>query len=268
MKTKLLLVLLCMSISVLSFGQDCSKFWKKSDWIHLETKDIQLATPEDSPTDGRISLRIAGNGSYMTILIGFIPEGTVNYDDGFDSYFLNDGAAIEFYSFLESTRLSIQALPELASTNVQVPLGYEITSDGTYTISIDAEFLDPTFDIILEDTYEGINTDLRQVAYSFSGTTGEVHDRFFLNLNKRAALNVEDITKAEDTIHAYFVSNILTVHTKQRQFKTLELFNMSGKRIFTTDFTNKITVNSLARGIYILRCTDTSGAIITRKIVK
>lgn len=268
MKTKLLLMLLCMSFSIISFGQDCSKFWKKSDWIHLEAKDTQLTTPEDSPTDGRISLRLAGNGSYMTILIGFIPEGTVNFDDGFDGHFINDGAAIEFYSFIESTRLSIQALPELINTNVQVPLGYEITSDGTYTISIDAEFLDPTFDIILEDTYEGINTDLRQVSYSFSGTIGEVHDRFFLNLNKRQALNVEDIPKMEDTTYAYFTSNILTIHSKQANFKTVELFNMAGKHIFTTDFTNKITVNSLARGIYILRCTDTSGAIITKKIVK
>ena len=247
-----------MSISILSFGQDRSNFWKNS----------QSPNSEDDQTDGRISLRLAGNGSFMTILLGFIPGGTNNYDDGFDGNFINDGAAIEFYSFMGSTRLSIQALPELANTNVQVPLGYETTSDGTYTISIDAEFLDPAFDIILEDTYEVINTDLRQVSYSFSGTIGEVHDRFFLNLIKRGALSVEDIIKAENSIHAYFTSNILTIHTKQTNFKTVELFNMSGKRIFTTDFIDKITVNSLARGVYILRCTDISGAIITKKIVK
>lgn len=268
MKTKLLLMLICMSISIASFGQDYRKFWKKSDWIDLETKDIQLSTPEDNQTDGRISLRLAGNGFYMTILIGFIPEGTVNFDEGFDSYFINDGAVIEFYSFMESTRLSIQALPELENTNVQVPLGYEITSDGTYTIAIDAEFLDPNFDIILEDRYEGVNTDLRQVSYSFSGVTGEVHDRFFLKLNRRAALSVEDIAKVENTVHAYFTNNILNIHTKQTTLKTVEFFNISGKRMFTKEFKDKIIVNSLAKGIYILRCTDVSGAIITKKVVK
>ncbi len=257
-----------MSISIASFGQDRHKFWKKSNWKDLETKDIQLSTPEDSPTEGRISLRLAGNGSYMTILIGFIPEGTVNFDDGFDGHFINDGSIIEFYSFLGSTRLSIQALPELVNTDVQVPLGYEITSDGTYTISIDAEFLDPNFDIILEDRYEGVNTDLRQVSYSFSGITGEVHDRFFLKLNRRAALSIEDLTKAEDTVYAYFTSNTLNIHTKQTNLKTVELFNISGKRMFTKEFKDKIIVNSLAKGVYILRYTDVSGAIITKKVVK
>lgn len=57
---------------------------------------------------------------------------------------------------------------------------------------MDAEFLSPDFKIILEARYEGIFTDLRQVAYSFLGVLGKVNDRFFLNLEYRSLLSVED----------------------------------------------------------------------------
>lgn len=255
MKIKLLILLICMSAASTCFAQNSMN------------SEAQSVLPEDDQTDGRISLRLAGNGSFMTILIGFIPEGTVNYDDGFDGHFINDGAAIEFYSFMGTTRLSIQALPELQNTNVQVPLGYQITSDGTYTISIDAEFLDPTFDIILEDTYDATFTDLRQTAYTFSGITGEIHDRFYLNLDKQEALTVESIQK-EKEIQAYFTSNTLHIHTEQANFKKISLFNMLGKPILQTNFKQKIVVNSLPKGVYILRCTDISGAVISKKIIK
>ncbi|WP_298422273.1 T9SS type A sorting domain-containing protein [uncultured Kordia sp.] len=258
MKTKLFFTLLLISLSVISYGQNRSQGGNNN----------QLITPEDSSTDGRISLRLSGNGSFMTILLGFIPGGTINYDDGFDGTFINDGAVLEFYSMLGTTKLSIQALPELAGHDVEVPLGYELTAAETYTLSIDAEFLDPDFDIILEDRYEGLFTDLRQTNYSFTGMVGEFNNRFFLKLDRRASLGVEDIHKNLTSLHAYFTNDLLTIHTKQTNFKTVELFNISGKRIITTDFANEITVNSLVKGIYILRCTDISGAVSVNKLVK
>jgi hypothetical protein len=223
---------------------------------------------ENSPTDGRISLRLAGNGSFVTILIGFIPEGTVNFDDGYDGPFINDGQTIEFYSFLGAMRLSIQALPELTNVDMQVPLGYELTSDGSYTISIDAEFLDPNFDIILEDTYQSISTDLRQTGYTFSGITGETHDRFFLNLVYRNTLNVDEFTEASQTIHAYFSGNYLKLHTKRTDISKVTVFTTTGKQLSTSDFTQKIMLPKLSHGIYIARFTTTSGAHIIKKIKK
>ncbi|WP_082113250.1 T9SS type A sorting domain-containing protein [Kordia jejudonensis] len=252
MKTKLLVLLMCLSFSLMSFGQN----------------EEDIHNSEDSTTDGRISLRLAGNGNFMTILLGFIPEGTVNFDDGFDSYFINDGSVIEFYSFLNTTRLSIQALPELTNTDIQVPLGYEITSDGTYTISIDAEFLDPTFDIILEDTYQGTFTDLRQTPYTFADVVGETNDRFFLKFDRRSALNVEDRIQDKNDLQAYFTHDMLHIHTKQGLIKTVALYNISGKRVFMSNFQNTIQTTNLANGVYVLRCTNSSGATIIKKIVK
>lgn len=251
-------LLFCM----LSYGQDCGNLFSQTNALQT-----QLENAEDSQTDGRISLRLAGNGSYMTILLGFIPGGTVNFDEGFEGNFINDGAVIEFYSFLGAIPLSIQALPELTNGNFQVRLGYELTADETYAISIDAEFLNPEFQIILEDRYEGVVTDLRQAAYSFSGVVGEVNDRFFLNLNYRSSLSVED-KEVGTNLKVYFHNETLTIQTTQTDLKTVELFNIAGKRILSADFINKIKVNSLTKGIYILRFTNASGETITKKIIK
>lgn len=262
MKTKLLVLALFFGVSMTMFGQICYGYATKK--YHEEV----FKNVENSPTDGRISLRLAGNGSFVTILLGFIPEGTIHFDDGYDGPFINDGAAIEFYSFLGAMRLSIQALPELTNTNVQVPLGYELTSDGSYTISIDAEFLSTDFDIILEDTYQSTFTNLRQTSYTFSGITGETHDRFSLNLEYLSALHIADDVNASKNILAHFYNDQLKLYTQRTDIAKVSLFSISGTPIFSKDFTNEILTKNLARGIYIIQYTTTAGVKIVQKIAK
>lgn len=260
MNTKLLLTILLAGIFVTSYSQNNDDLWSKNNSLNHH---------EENDTDGRISLRLAGNGFFLTILIGFIPQGTPNFDDGYDAYFINDGAAIEFYSFLNTTRLSIQALPELTNTDVQVALGYELKTDASYTNSIDAEFLSPDFEIILEDTYLNTFTDLRQTSYTFLGVIGEVNDRFSLNLNYRSGtLSIEDIEATKTDVHAYFANDILSLQTTHTNLQTVELFNFAGKRVLLTDFKSKIALKNLADGFYIVRCTTSSGAQIIKKILK
>ncbi|EDP97730.1 T9SS type A sorting domain-containing protein [Kordia algicida OT-1] len=265
MKATLLPALFFLGILFVSYGQECG-----NPWINYKKQNDKLekVATENSPTDGRISLRLAGNGSFVTILLGFIPEGTVNFDDGYDGPFINDGAVIEFYSFLGTTRLSIQALPELTNVNTQVPLGYELTSDDMYTISIDAEFLNPNFDIILEDTQENILTDLRQTSYTFSGVIGEAHSRFYLNLVYRNTLSINDDITSSKEVFEYFIENTINFVTKRTDIEKVVLYNLAGKRITSSNFKKKITFKNLPKGIYFIQYTTTSGSKIIKKIIK
>mmetsp|Transcript_17990 Transcript_17990/g.44942 ORF Transcript_17990/g.44942 Transcript_17990/m.44942 type:complete len:814 (+) Transcript_17990:119-2560(+) len=226
-------------------------------------------TPENSQTDGRISLRLSGGGFYATQLLGFLPEGTEGYDDSYDGHFINEGNAIEFYSHIGATteKLSIQALPELATTNIEVSLGYEVRTNTAYTIAIDAEFLDSSFDIILEDRTLNTFTDLRQVAYTFQGVSGEDNNRFYLHLDQRT-LNTEDFQLNDTNIYAYFSDDVLTVKTTQTNLETVTVYNMTGQKLFSADFDTEITAKGLAKGIYIVQFRNASGAKITKKIVK
>lgn len=265
MKTKVFTALFLIGFCLVGISQSCGNPWPS---YKKYADSIGANNAENSPTDGRISLRLAGNGSFVTILIGFIPEGTVNFDDGYDGPFINDGAVLEFYSFLGTTRLSIQALPELTNTDVQVALGCEFTSDGMYTISIDAEFLDPNFDIILEDSQQNVFTDLRQSSYTFSAMTGEVHDRFSLNLDYRSTLSVEEISKKTDAIHAYIADNTLKIHTQRTDIETITLHQISGKEILRSNFVNELSLIDLPRGVYILQYLTVTGEKIVKKLLK
>ena len=226
-------------------------------------------TPENNQTDGRISLRLSGGGFYATQLLGFIPQGTNGYDDAYDGHFINEGNTIEFYSHIGTTteKLSIQALPELTTTNVEVSLGYEVRANTAYTIAIDAEFIDSNFDIILEDRTLNIFTDLRQVAYTFPGVAGEENNRFYLHFDQRI-LNTEDFQLNDTNVYAYFTDDILTVKTTHTDLETVTVYNMTGQKLFSTDFTTEITAKGLAKGIYIVQFRNASGATITKKIIK
>ncbi|MCH2194081.1 T9SS type A sorting domain-containing protein [Kordia sp.] len=234
----------------------------------LLTSESKAVTTSHSQTDGRLSLRLSGGGLYATQLIGFIPEGTTAYDDTYDGAFINEGAGIEFYSYISDSKMSIQALPELTNTDVEVPLGYQVLSSGTYTLQIDAEYLSQDFDIILEDRYEGTFTDLRQTGYVFTTSPTEENDRFFLKAQYRNTLGIEDIDTSEVAIATLFKENRLVTITDYRDIKTVTLHDISGKQLLQNEYADNLLTPQLSQGIYLISYTTTHGTVINKKVVK
>ncbi|WP_298422270.1 T9SS type A sorting domain-containing protein [uncultured Kordia sp.] len=225
-------------------------------------------TSSNSQTDGRLSLRMHGNGVYATQLLGFIPEGTNGYDERYDGAFINEGSSLEFYSYVGDSKMSIQALPELANSNVEIPLGYQVLASATYTIQIDAEYLNPDFDIILEDRYNGTFTDLRQVSYTFTTSPVEENDRFFLNIHSRSTLDVEDIALANEQTNVLIKDNELRTITDRTDFETITLYDISGKQIIQRDYKNAIAIPQLSKGVYIVKLVTENGITVVKKILK
>lgn len=230
-------------------------------------------TPEatnsnNNQTDGRLSLRLLGSGLYATQLLGFLPQGTTSYDDKYDGVFINEGASIEFYSYIIDGKMSIQALPELATSDVEIPLGYQVLSSGTYTLQIDAEYISEDFDIILEDRYEGTFTDLRQASYTFATSPTEENDRFFLNMQYRNTLSVSDIALASEQTSVLFKGDTLKTITTRTDFETIALYDISGKQIIQRDYADTLSIPQLSKGIYIVKLTTENGIILSKKILK
>jgi hypothetical protein len=240
----------------------------RSNNTGMFTPESSNATTSNSATDGRLSLRMSGSGLYVTQLLGFIPQGTVNYDDLYDGPFINEGAGIEFYSLLTNAKMSIQALPELTNVDVEIPLGFEVVSSGTYTISIDAEYVSQEFDIILEDRYQGTFTDLRQTSYSFTTSPTEENDRFFIKAQYRNTLSVEDIEIAPDAVNVLFHGDELQTITKRTDFESMTLYDISGKKLLQRAYVSTIAMPQLTKGVYIIQYTTDSGVVVTKKILK
>lgn len=64
-------------------------------------------------------------------------------------------------------------------------------------------------------------------------------------------------------------SGKIYINSESNTFKTIELYDMLGKRIFSTDMNNyqkEINVSHLKAGVYIMKVTEKSNNI-TRKII-
>src|SRR5690606_9361957 len=64
-------------------------------------------------------------------------------------------------------------------------------------------------------------------------------------------------------------SGKIYINSESNTFKTIELYDMLGKRIFSTDMNNyqkEINVSHLKAGVYIMKVTEKSNSI-TRKII-
>lgn len=246
-----------------------------NDQFFRPNSNSTVFIPETSNTNtannqlnGRMSLRISGNGLYATQLLGFIPEGTKNYEERFDGTFINEGSSLEFYSYIGTDKMVIQALPELVTTDFEIPLGYQVLSSGTYTIQIDAEYLNSNFDILLEDRYKGIFTDLRQTSYTFTTTPVEENDRFFIKVQGRNTLSVEDVSTGKEQTKVFFKDNSLKIVTNRSDFKTITLYDITGKQITQRDYIESLLISELSKGIYVVKLTTDEGIIVARKILK
>ncbi len=162
----------------------------------------QFFRTADNPDDGKSWFRLSGTTGYSPILIGFVPGATDEYENTHDGVFVNEGASIEFYSFIDSDKYEIQGRSVLQPNQfISVPLGYEVISAGNYTISMVLNYIDPSFDIILEDTVSNTFTDLRLGDYTFNVSSPiEENDRFIMHYNYNGTLGVDSTIEVSKSI--------------------------------------------------------------------
>ena len=237
-------------------------------------ENSQFYKAESNSDEGKSWFRLSGSMGYSPILIGFIPGATDNYETTYDGQFINEGASIEFYSFIDqedSTKLDIQGRSELQENQfIQVPLGYQVLTAGDYTISRVQDYIDPSFNILLEDTLENTMTDLRVSDYTFNvSNPTEDNNRFILHYNYAPTLNVEEFSNTSNNLTSFFSNNeLITKASKELNPVSLSLFDLSGKEIFNANYSESISINNLSSGVYIVSYIMENSSPITKKIIK
>ncbi|RZV66312.1 MAG: T9SS type A sorting domain-containing protein, partial [Flavobacteriaceae bacterium] len=223
----------------------------------------------NNPDDGKSWFKLSGDNGFSSILIGFLPGATDGYEGDFDGEFVNEGSAIEFYSLIDGNKYAIQGRPELENgIDEEVPLGLEVTTAGNYTISIFQEFIDPNFDIILDDTLENIQTDLRSGDYTFNiASPSEINDRFILRYNYNVVLGISEELDSTN-VKAYFSNDILVSALGNSPIpEHVELLNLTGQSIIKGKYSDRIRTNDLPIGVYIVHY-HFNQEIITKKLLK
>lgn len=234
----------------------------------------QFFRTSENTDDGKSWFRLSGSMGYSPILVGFVPGATNDYENTHDAYFVNEGATIEFYSFIDETlgsKFDIQGRAILEPEQfIQVPLGFEVLTAGNYTISRVLDFIDPAFEIMLEDTQEGIMTDLRTSDYTFNIPNPiEDNSRFILHYNYNETLGSDDFEIDTIKINSIFKDEILySISDNNITPKTIQIFDMSGREIMNTGYHEALTTRNLSTGIYIVKYSLSDSSVITNKVIK
>lgn len=231
----------------------------------------QFFRTSGNPDDGKSWFRLSGSTGYSPILIGFVPGATNGYENTHDGIFVNEGASIEFYSFIDSNKYEIQGREELQpNQSIQVPLGFQVTTAGDFTISKVLDYIPTEFEILLEDTLLNITTDLRTMDYTFNvPSPSEDNSRFIMHYNYSSTLGVNDLVDESKQIRAFFKdNNLITKTSLENEIKTIQLFDITGKELINTSFKQSLNTRNLSSGIYVVRYSVLNSIPISKKVVK
>ncbi len=231
----------------------------------------QFFRSSSNPDDGKSWFRLTGSNGYSPILIGFVPGATNGYENTHDGIFVNEGASIEFYSFINSDKYEIQGREELQpNQSVQVQLGFQVTTAGDYTISRVLDYIPSEFEILLEDTLENTMTDLRTSDYTFYlSSPTEDNNRFIMHYNYGSILSLNDLVDDSKQVRSYFQGNdLITKANLGQEIKTIQVYDLTGKELLRSSYTENLNARNLSSGIYIVNYSLADSRIITKKVVK
>jgi hypothetical protein len=208
-------------------------------------------------------------GAFKQLLVGYVTDATNDYDSRFDGETFSGNQFIDFYSVVQDKNLTIQGRALPFDEKDEVPLGYNTTIEGAFTISLDeADGFMSNQSVFLEDKLTNTVFDLKAGNYTFNTAKGTFNDRFVLKYANKT-LGMEDVVEKEDGILALYSNNYQTliIHNKgiSSTVNSVALFNMTGQEIGVwnvKDFeqTNiQIPIKDISSGIYIVKISTTNG---------
>jgi len=124
-----------------------------------------------------LDIRDSNNITEVT-LVGYIEGATMNDDSSYDA--TANSLTMGIYSMLNNKSFVIQGRSLPFNDNDQVAIGFNVPSNGNYSIGIntvDGLFLG-TQNIYLKDELLNVYHDLKSAPYAFTATAGVHNDRF------------------------------------------------------------------------------------------
>lgn len=202
--------------------------------------------------------------------INFKSGNTFDYESGFDSQFFDLQPTDMYWDFENiDSNLIIAGVGEI-TTDLQVPLGFDIQSDDPISVMIDEMENMNGYKVYLGDLVSGLLYDLENPV-QLNLPKGSYTDRFILMFGGEA-LSTDGIPFLAD--FAVFMNNttdqIMIRNNNNSFIEKVELFNILGQPIKAwTNLDNSNTIQQLdvlaPAAIYIVKVTTDKGEI-TKKI--
>ena len=167
-------------------------------------------------------------GDFSQMAVTYTTAATQGID-AFDGKYFND-SAFALTSIINNSEYTIQGRALPFDPSDIVPLKFKTEKAGDYTIAIDhTDGLLATQDIYLVDSNTGIETNLKETAYTFNATVGVENSRFSLKYQK--TLKVDAPAFNENSITVYKNKGVLYVNSTAKTINNIKVFDIQGRLI-------------------------------------
>lgn len=145
----------------------------------------------------------------------------------------------------------------------RVPVRFYTEEDGTFTLTWETMHGDFT-SLLLVDNMTGTITDmLRADHYTFDATTDDYASRFYITF---AVTDVEEYNEGDNDF-AWFDGSEWVVNGKG----TLDVVDVLGRTVYSarlTDEQNRVNLNNVAKGVYMLRVSQGTSTKVQKVVVR
>ncbi len=207
-------------------------------------------------------------GNFSQMAIAYIPDASLDVDS-YDGKYYND-SAFALNSLLNNEEYIIQSRTAFETSDV-VPLVFKTPTAGNYTIAIDhfEGIFNTSQDIILVDSTNKTETDLKAGGYSFTAETGVDKTRFSLKYQK--TLSTKESTLNQNWISVFKSKGSISVQSIDTDIKNIKIYDTLGRLLIEKDDinTNEATMDcsKLSNQILIVIVTGIDNKMATKKVV-
>lgn len=214
---------------------------------------------------------INSNNKATSTLIGYIEGATYGKDRLFDGDDLS-ATNLKLYSIIDDKNMAIQGRALPFDVNDMVPLGFNVPSNGTYSIAInnlDGLFESTNQAIYLEDQLTNTIHDLKANPYVFTTVSGTYNDRFILRYtNETLGIDNPDFNSG---INIISYNNEVKVTSTNNPINTIDVYDVLGRTIASYKDVNvtefKFNLSNISNGTFIVKATLYNGQQKVKKIV-
>jgi hypothetical protein len=240
--------------------------------FYKSSVDTVSKTAYSNQERGRVWLSMSNSaGAYSQLLLGYLAGATNAFDSMYDGKIFSAGNNLTFYTNGEAGALSIEgrALP-FNDTQV-IPLAYNTTAPGNFTIGIDkTDGLFTGHGVYLHDKLTGIMHDLTTGSYTFFTTSGVNQKRFELKFRSDFGFLGSEPAIGNNKVDVYKEENIIQLHASVKM-SSIVIYDLQGRTLFTSrrlrDHDFVVELPYKVDSALLLKVTLENGSVISKKIL-
>ncbi|WP_181456877.1 choice-of-anchor D domain-containing protein [Flavobacterium lacus] len=236
---------------------------------HANNQFYRQSTQPQGEEDFKIWLDfIPQNGNAVRTLVGYVDGATNEKDRLFDASTKVDGSS-KMYSLIDDKPFIIQGRALPFDENDTVPMGYNTTTAGTFTIAI-ADVIGMGYKrVFLEDKLVNTVHDLTASPYIFDSTVGVFDTRFVLRYNN-GLLSNPVFTEVASSVIAFASNGQLTVKSSHERINKVTVYDVLGRTLFSQNIQNSnefVSNTTLSKQTVIVQIELENGQVVSKKLI-